>query len=67
MGAKFSTLWPNRDSSVSSWILKLFGLTSANTKNHTSNEVKTALVVVDMQNDFLTGSLALSDCPSKHV
>lgn len=26
---------------------------------------KTALIVIDMQNDFLTGSLALKDCPAK--
>jgi len=27
--------------------------------------LKTALVVVDMQNDFLTGNLALKDCPAQ--
>ena len=26
-----------------------------------------ALIVVDMQNDFLTGTLALSECPAKQV
>ena len=26
---------------------------------------KTALIVIDMQNDFLSGSLALKDCPAK--
>ena len=29
--------------------------------------LKTALVVVDMQNDFLTGNLALKDCPAQQV
>ena len=28
---------------------------------------KRALIVVDMQNDFLTGTLALSGCPAKQV
>jgi len=27
--------------------------------------VKRALIVVDMQNDFLTGTLSLKDCPAK--
>ena len=26
-----------------------------------------ALIVVDVQNDFLTGSLALKECPAKEV
>ena len=27
---------------------------------------KRALVIIDVQNDFITGSLSLSNCPSKH-
>ena len=27
---------------------------------------RSALLVVDVQNDFITGTLALSNCPSKH-
>ena len=25
-----------------------------------------ALLIVDVQNDFISGSLAISDCPAKH-
>ncbi|XP_039249199.2 nicotinamidase-like [Styela clava] len=42
------------------WPTRMFSHSNGNATK------KTALIVVDVQNDFISGSLALCNCPSKH-
>ncbi|CAF0738222.1 unnamed protein product [Didymodactylos carnosus] len=59
---------------VHSWLLEIVGiffraLSLFSTLTTTPKQNKTrvnALLIVDVQNDFITGSLSLRDCPSKH-